>query len=182
MILSGQPPQAPAAGSPPALRRHRPLLFADWTGLPPNSSSQTRHALEQSENQLIPPGKGREGQRGQTPPYSLSSTSPGVMGDLGMAHSSPWEEAGNEFLLKFFIPARGRLPGPIQEPVCSGSQPLSRLRGDELTRMWANGLTLCGLLAQALVRGLYLSSAQPLLDESYEKLMRLSLQPVFTFW
>lgn len=39
------------------------------------------------------------------------------------------EEAGNEFLFKFFIPARESLLGPKEEPVCSESQPLSRLRG-----------------------------------------------------
>lgn len=38
--------------------------------------------------------------------------------------------------------------------------------------MWANGLTLGGPLAEVLVIGLWLSSAQPLLDESCEKLMK----------
>lgn len=37
--------------------------------------------------------------------------------------------------------------------------------------MWPNGLTLCNLLAQALECG-FLSSAQPLLDKSCEKLMK----------
>lgn len=86
------------------------------------------------------------------------------------------EEAGNEFPFQFLIPAGGGLPGPIQEPVCNESQPLSRLRRDELTRMWANGLTLCRPLAQAAsshVMWLLLSSAQPLLDESCEKLIKL---------
>lgn len=52
------------------------------------------------------------------------------------------------------------------------SQPLSRLRRDELTGMWPNGLTLCNLLAQALECG-FLSSAQPRLDKPCEKLMKL---------
>lgn len=39
--------------------------------------------------------------------------------------------------------------------------------------MWANGLTLGRLPAEALVIGLWLSSAQPLVDESAEKLMKL---------
>lgn len=38
--------------------------------------------------------------------------------------------------------------------------------------MWPNGLTLCRLLAPALECG-FLSSAQPLLDKSCEKLMKL---------
>lgn len=54
---------------------------------------------------------------------------------------------------------------PATEQAPAGSR-------DELTRMWPNGLTLCRLLAQALECG-FLSSAQPLLDKSCEKLMKL---------
>lgn len=101
---------------------------------------------------------------------------PAVLGEdggLGVTHSLQREEASNEFLFKFFIPARESLPGPVQELHTSESQPLSRLRQDELTRTWANGLTLCGLLAQAPVMWLYLSSAQSLLDDSCKKLMKV---------
>ena len=48
----------------------------------------------------------------------------------------------------------------------------SWLQRGELTRMWANGLTLGGPPAEALVIGLWLSSAQPLVDEAGEKLMK----------
>lgn len=112
----------------------------------------------------------------------VSLVSQRMTGFLGLARCSSRAEAGDKFLLKSFIPAGERCPGHIQKSVCCESQQGSRQSpaGDELTRMWPNGLTLRKLLAQALDCG-FLSSAQPLLDESCEKFMKL-LRSLFEFW
>lgn len=130
-----------------------------------------------SKAKLKPAPSSREvegGAKGQWPPYLLCSTPPWEDGgDLGIAHSWRQEEAGSEFLLKSCTPAPGRsLPGPSRSRV-QRIPAQSRLQRGELTRMWANGLTLAGPPAEALVIGLWLSSAQPLVDESGEKLMKL---------
>lgn len=64
---------------------------------------QRQHILKQSENQL-PLGCGRKG-RGANPSLLTVLLSPGRMGDRGVARGSHGEEASNEFLFKFFIPA-----------------------------------------------------------------------------
>lgn len=47
-------------------------------------------------------------------PYLPCTVSRGKMGDLGLGRHSRGEEAGKEFLLKSFIPARESHPGHIQ--------------------------------------------------------------------
>lgn len=154
----------------PACSCLHPVSSQTFT-LPSNSTSETQHTIQQTSK--LP--SFRERQQGLEAggvsfPY-LAQCPGGRWGtwDSAGAH------AGRKLAMSFCSSPSSQLekshPGHIRVSVLQITA-TERLRQDELTRKWPNGLTLCKLLAQALQCG-FLSPARPLLDKSCEKLMKL---------